>query len=356
MATIPIDMIDDDRAKKARAALERVRKGQTEIGRAAKRTREDWRDYGEQLLGKRKEVNSNKLFGQWVKANKLDVEPAKRQGVRTDATWLAEYWDRVEQFYYTLECITEDHHPTNVRQACRKAGMAWAKAKPKKDGTAKKTKKQTGPKRGGWAEVVNQYFEGKLPGGFTLDTMRSNTKRRSEIEAEFGSEIPKGKTIEFGGDVARRLAEAVQRCADKQDTKKAFDEIVAEKKTLSKTAQEKFDSLWNRAHKVMQAMFAEQVEKQVSALVDQRYAETYKRLEAREKELAARENIVRIRMKTFDQWMTQEEFKLVLSCLHPDRHPADQQVKFNRAFQIFNRLKEHLDQDEKVLRTRSWAA
>jgi hypothetical protein len=35
--------------------------------------------------------------------------------------------------------------------------------------------------------------------------------------------------------------------------------------------------------------------------------------------------------------MTWEEFKIVSSCLHPDRHP-DEAEKYGKAFEIFNRL------------------
>ena len=54
--------------------------------------------------------------------------------------------------------------------------------------------------------------------------------------------------------------------------------------------------------------------------------------------------------------MTQEEFKMIRSLLHPDRHPEDSE-RYNRAFEIFNRLLTTIDPNIPIAvkRKRGWA-
>jgi len=54
--------------------------------------------------------------------------------------------------------------------------------------------------------------------------------------------------------------------------------------------------------------------------------------------------------------MTQDEFKMIRSLLHPDRHPEDTE-KYNRAFEVFNRLLDSINPNIpiSVLRKRGWA-
>ncbi len=54
--------------------------------------------------------------------------------------------------------------------------------------------------------------------------------------------------------------------------------------------------------------------------------------------------------------MTQDDFKMIRSLLHPDRHPEDVE-KYNKAFEVFNRLLETINPNMpiSVLRKRGWA-
>jgi hypothetical protein len=88
--------------------------------RDSRLTREQWRDYGTLLLRQRQKLKSANEFGRWIRERGLDVKPASRAGVRSDAMWLAQHWARLQ------ECDLTNHHPTNVRQECRDAGYAWA--------------------------------------------------------------------------------------------------------------------------------------------------------------------------------------------------------------------------------------
>ena len=53
--------------------------------------------------------------------------------------------------------------------------------------------------------------------------------------------------------------------------------------------------------------------------------------------------------------MTEAEFKLVLSCLHLDKRPEAECERYGKAFEIFNRLREHLCPDPKLLPGRGWS-
>ena len=71
--------------------------------------REDWRRVGEALLVGRKANKSDKLFGQWCKANGFDDISST---ARKDALWMAENWDLLDS-----RCLVDHCHPTNVRAA-----------------------------------------------------------------------------------------------------------------------------------------------------------------------------------------------------------------------------------------------
>jgi hypothetical protein len=62
----------------AAAALDALHKIAEHSGQLGKRVREDWRDYGHQLLAKRDALGGNdRAFGRWVKENGLDAPPAQ---------------------------------------------------------------------------------------------------------------------------------------------------------------------------------------------------------------------------------------------------------------------------------------
>jgi hypothetical protein len=71
--------------------------------------REDWRRVGEALLVGRKANRSDKLFGQWCKANGFDD---MHRNVRGDAMWLADNWSTAQDL-----CSNDACHPTHIRAA-----------------------------------------------------------------------------------------------------------------------------------------------------------------------------------------------------------------------------------------------
>lgn len=81
----------------------------TRIKTASKMMRDDWRKVGEALLVGRKANRSDKLFGQWVKANGFGDIPST---ARKDALWMVEHWDLLDKACPVAAC-----HPTHIRAA-----------------------------------------------------------------------------------------------------------------------------------------------------------------------------------------------------------------------------------------------
>jgi hypothetical protein len=93
-------------------------------------------------------------------------------------------------------------------------------------------------------------------------------------------------------------------------------------------------------------------EARVAKKVDERH-ETLARIQAElDAELEAQR---KIRMR-LDGYMTQEEFNLIRGCLHPDKQPEDQSERFNKALEIFLRLKDTVNTKApiEVLRAHGW--
>lgn len=342
MSAEPRMEVGDLCARKAGDALARLKSGNK---LHVKRTREEWRDYGAALIVKRSEFTSDKLFGQWITDNQLNTHPANTQSVRSDAMWLAEYWQEVEKFYSTFESRVEHlHRPNNIRQACRKAGCEWAFAKPKEP-------KDTV----GWVEGVRKALGGKLPEGFGRNQLQY--VKRPMIEAELGRTVP--SRVQMAE--AQEIAAIVQRLADQRHpdaarlrVSNAQTEVTAEALTLSETAQAKFDRLLAKATKTLQDSYQLQLDAAVKAEVDKRLEVERKWYEERTKEATEEITQYAARSKSLDHWMTETEFKLVLGCLHPDRQSESERAKYDKAFQIFKRLEQHLEPNSAKRMSKGW--
>jgi len=346
-----LNNVIDFGASKALAALQRIVQAEAASGESAKRTREDWREYGAELLEARAKMPNNKEFGRWITENGLDVAPATTPGVRSDAMWLAEQW---LQF-----CLTDLHktglnRPDDIRKACRKAGYDWAI-------TRKPDPAPPTPTTVGWTVAVQHHLGGMMPKGCASKTL---INQKAKIEAELGHEIP--KSVVLDSEEAREIAAAVRRRADKLNptaalaaAERAHSEVQAEVATFPESAKAKFERLVAKDHAAMQVRYQYDlengIEKGIKAKVDERFKLQQEYLNERQTKMNIEHGQLAIREKTLDQWMTKEEFKLVLGCLHPDRQPEDQRAKYDRAFQIFKRLEQHLEPDGRVLRGRGWS-
>jgi ParB-like chromosome segregation protein Spo0J len=131
----------------------------------------------------------------------------------------------------------------------------------------------------------------------------------------------------------------------------------AEAAALPKTAKAKFDRIVGKAQAALQKEFQKECWKHQAALnatVEERVVSQRKHYEEAYQKSNETWLNLQTRLKKLDCWMTEQEFKLVLGCLHPDRQPEDQRAKYDKAFQIFKRLEEHLDPCTRRLRANGW--
>ena len=73
------------------------------------------------------------------------------------------------------------------------------------------------------------------------------------------------------------------------------------------------------------------------------------RLNRIEEDYKAKEKVVTELRKKIHFFMTYEEYRLIIACLHPDRAPAERRKQFQKAFQIFKRLGEAVELDRMPL-------
>ena len=71
---------------------------------------------------------------------------------------------------------------------------------------------------------------------------------------------------------------------------------------------------------------------------------------------AEKERLKGLRMN-LDGLMTEDEYRLIRGCLHPDRAPEDRRDQFSRAFNIFSRLEQSVNRDmpAELRRERGWS-
>lgn len=201
--------------------------------------------------------------------------------------------------------------------------------------------------------TVNIYFEAGL-----IPSAKSGgqTKRLNQ-------EVERIAPGAIANKDAGRVMEAAQQIRLERDPDTAIaDAAVAAEEArdaLPKTAQQKLD----RAVKLhvqaeymkLQRKFNEQLAAAVAAdraEIERAKQEAY-RLEQAAKEEYEAANQYRLGV---DSHMTQDEFKLVLSCLHSDKQPEEMRPRYDRAFQIFKRLEKTVNTKLPIaeLRRRGW--
>jgi hypothetical protein len=322
----------------ARTALTKAEKLSDEIeGAPAKvpQCREAWRDYGAALLEQRKLMPSDPQFGQWVKANGLDLGRASNAQTRSDAMWLAENWG---QFTSLVNC--NQHNPAYIRQACRDAGYEWAGATARTRASKTKPRKIKAappPPSMGWVEAVTPLLDDI---GRTYIGFRVHAEKKRDIAAEYGQPIPQRIS---DPEAIRALAAAVQRCALRANPPPQAT-ITVMRTALPPTRQRDFDRLVEQ----QTARIRAELQAQVKAAVEQRAAaeaEALKKERSRFYESTRKaeeaEDRYRNLARGLPALMTREDYKMVLGCLHPDR-PDRSPEALHRAFIIFTRLGENV--------------
>jgi hypothetical protein len=122
---------------------------------------------------------------------------------------------------------------------------------------------------------------------------------------------------------------------------------------LTIAQQKKLDT----AIKIEHIRLEQQFHAEVDAEVDRRCAVRKQHYQELEEKAITREAQCAAAMAKIDSYMTEDEYKFILNCLHPDRAPADRKDRFNDAFVIFKRLETYVIRTLplSVLRERGWA-
>mgnify|MGYP001769281516 CR=1 FL=1 len=104
--------------------------------------------------------------------------------------------------------------------------------------------------------------------------------------------------------------------------------------------------------RAVRAFVAAEVEPQIEAEVKRRVTQEREelaslraKLRATEKEAQEERDRLRELRMNLDGLMTEDEYRLVRGCLHPDRAPEDRKPTFGRAFDIFSRLEKSVNRD-----------
>lgn len=193
----------------------------------------------------------------------------------------------------------------------------------------------------GWPTGVLAELMG-IRGPFAGKTL---SNKKAEIEIILGRPIP--RNLEPGGDDVRAIAAIVQTMHDRKNLERASAEVAAEATTLSETAKTKFDRLVNREIELNRAQFKAQVEEAAVKRAEELSANMcrFYKLSTEEAEQAKAE--YKRLSKKLPQIMSHDEFKLVRSCLHSDRQTDTERARYDKAFEIFNRIGHSIAWEEK---------
>jgi hypothetical protein len=195
----------------------------------------------------------------------------------------------------------------------------------------KKETQMDKPKMVGWTKAAEIEL-GSLPAGFSRNTLAQDQKKKDDISAMCG--FPVGGRIEIGGEKAKAIAKAIETLACRYDSEKAIAERAAEAaaaaESLPKTAKEKLEAAARKMERELAARFDTEVEARVSPLREKLQREYVTQAEETERLRQVRAGIRGM--------LTRDEFNLIRTCLHPDKQPEDKRDRYNRAFEIFNRL------------------
>ena len=98
-------------------------------------------------------------------------------------------------------------------------------------------------------------------------------------------------------------------------------------------------------------------ETEVEHVVKERLKQQRDRLHALEKEAQEERDQARALRMNLDGLMTEEEYRTIRGCLHPDRAPEDRKQVFGKAFDIFTRLEKSVNRDmpDKLRKQRGWS-
>ena len=157
--------------------------------------------------------------------------------------------------------------------------------------------------------------------------------RQGKGEAEIAKEI--GAT-RF--QVRNRMAN-IAKVKAKEEAEALPAQCEEAKQELSLTAQQKLDKAIALFEQTKLAEMQKEYQVELQAAIQR---EQDKITEAR-KELIELEKKISKAATTITTIITYDEFKMIRGCLHPDRQPDELKEKFGKAFDLFNRLEQHVN-------------
>jgi len=277
-------------------------------------------------------------FQAWVKANcPFNV-------------WTA--YDYLKQYVKITYSPDDPATPPRKSKGGRPKGSTKPKAKAK-------------PPLMGWSEALDTAWQRAyacpLPAGFARNTTRRGAPRQQLIDAcgeppfDLGSRnhqvdlnnpdhvawIDRGVAYIYDETQGKREAEQDNDDKDNAqntDTEKLWGEFEVQISDLPLKYQKPIRSTITAARHALDTELERRV---VAAVVTER-----KRLidlgNAAEQERQELQKLQQTALKHYDAWISKDEHRFVLNCLHPDRAPEDRKERFGRAFDIVRRLEQHI--------------
>jgi len=120
---------------------------------------------------------------------------------------------------------------------------------------------------------------------------------------------------------------------------KSAETAEAAKQELSLTAQQKLD----KAIELFEQQKLTEMQQQFQVELQSAIQREQTKINEARKELIELEKKISKAATTITTIITYDEFKMIRGCLHPDRQPEELKEKFGKAFDLFNRLEQHVN-------------
>lgn len=198
----------------------------------------------------------------------------------------------------------------------------------------------------GWTEEEHEEAKEK-------ERVRSQTRRKARTTYGWIAALQafSGLNEQFGGQQLKRYRSlggtlALDKMTEEQSRAFAADYVVRmerprepvdikdrEQKRIDRILEQELAKLKRQFKLEADTVIQTEVRKQVNPVVE-RYAKLYD-------EMAVEKERYEARNATLKTFMTVEDYRFVLNCLHPDRAPEDRKERFDKAFGIMKRLDRH---------------
>jgi ParB-like chromosome segregation protein Spo0J len=180
-----------------------------------------------------------------------------------------------------------------------------------------------------WQSIAQETGAARL-GNLNSDYLR---KLKADID-----EIAPGAIESKNEPAVREACEFIAKKTGGKSLDERYEEHRQEVATLKETAAQKFDRLINTEKRLLQEMFQTQLREEAKRMLPEMDAE-YKRMRD---EYAVKNRRLAISIKGISPQITEDDYRLLLNVLHPDRAPEDRKERFAKAFDIVRKLDEYI--------------